>query len=367
MHEDKDELERAMHHATGQVGNSKSDPRLDSAAQSPQDAPGAVGSPVPMAIFDSAIKNKSASFEMLVEAAFQVFARNVDSATRQIHKEYYPKIVEAFEARHGRIDKYFFALHAYGAAAVLTEKAKLFLSPPWMTAENVEAQKLLSQCDRLRIEVEQLLWGRDRRMCLELIYGIVTLVFSVLQPINARKRRTTTSLSFPSDLVSALSEQLADARAYFERSASRAAQILYTGGMLGGGFMLFLLGRGFLDVVLSTPAFFSLFLASAMGSVGAVVSVMSRMALGKLSVNYEAGRWMLVFVGVFRPIMGAILAGVLYLSVASGIVPLAAPTDSPRQLLFYSLLGFLGGFSERWVQDMLTSVAGLLPKAGHKR
>jgi hypothetical protein len=41
-----------------------------------------------MAIFDSAIKNKSASFEMLVETAFQVYGKDVDPATRRIHKEY---------------------------------------------------------------------------------------------------------------------------------------------------------------------------------------------------------------------------------------------------------------------------------------
>jgi hypothetical protein len=59
-------------------------------------------------------------------------------------------------------------------------------------------------------------------------------------------------------------------------------------------------------------------MAAGVGAVGAVVSVMSRMTFGKLSLDYEAGRWMLIVLGVFRPAIGMVFGVALWVRPASG-------------------------------------------------
>ena len=106
----------------------------------------------------------------------------------------------------------------------------------------------------------------------------------------------------------------------------------------------------------------NLFAAYAMGAVGAVVSVLSRMAAGtkeKFNIDFEVGRPPIRRVASFRPFIGAVFALVLYFALRGDLVQLGTDAEGEEPLEYYAVLSFFAGFSERWVRGVLSPVAKL--------
>lgn len=148
---------------------------------------------------------------------------------------------------------------------------------------------------------------------------------------------------------------LAEARRYYREAAGGQAQMVYSLGMVVGAGGLALMA-GLVGGTLGIPEiddreFFGCLTA---GAVGAVVSVMSRISTGRFSLDFEVGRSYLVFLGILRPLLGAIFGLALYFAVISGILDLfAVSPDGTARFYFLLVIAFLAGFSERWAQDML--------------
>jgi hypothetical protein len=85
------------------------------------------------------------------------------------------------------------------------------------------------------------------------------------------------------------------------------------------------------------------------GAIGAVVSVMSRMTFGELTLDYEAGRRILMMLGAFRPVIGMALGAAMWVLSASDVLAIG-PSDPAKMPYFRILIAFLAGFSERWAQ-----------------
>jgi hypothetical protein len=88
------------------------------------------------------------------------------------------------------------------------------------------------------------------------------------------------------------------------------------------------------------------------GALGALVSVMSRMAStkGKFSLDYEVGRKAVRRLGMVRPVLGATFGIAAFLIIRSGALQLDLAENA-----FYLLTAaaFLAGFSERWAKVLL--------------
>ena len=90
----------------------------------------------------------------------------------------------------------------------------------------------------------------------------------------------------------------------------------------------------------------------AAGSVGALVSVMSRMSSDKVRVDWEFGKDTLRTLGSLRPFVGGVFGLMTFFALKSGVVALEIANTS-KTSYFYVLFSFAAGFSERLAPDML--------------
>jgi hypothetical protein len=100
-----------------------------------------------------------------------------------------------------------------------------------------------------------------------------------------------------------------------------------------------------------------------MGAIGAVVSVLSRMAAGtkaQFSIDFEVGRPPIRRVASFRPFIGGVVALVLYFGLLGDLVRLGSENGGEERLEYYAVLSFFAGFSERWVRGVLAPVERLV-------
>jgi hypothetical protein len=96
------------------------------------------------------------------------------------------------------------------------------------------------------------------------------------------------------------------------------------------------------------------------GAAGAIVSVLQRMSssrpTGRLSLDVNAGQQMLTYYGAIRPFVGGLLGYMIFVFLKGSLFPaLSITTSAP--LATFAGLGFLGGFNERWAQDMIAGSA----------
>jgi hypothetical protein len=147
---------------------------------------------------------------------------------------------------------------------------------------------------------------------------------------------------------------------YYDRAANKAARIWYFAGMLCGLLGVIALGAiipfvimlfGHVDLATtSMRRFYACFVA---GAVGAIVSVMTRMRdEERINLDYEVGELLIVLLGSFRPLLGAIFGVVAYFAIEGGVVGLTPPTGHPA-FFYYALFAFLAGFSERFAHVIL--------------
>ena len=107
------------------------------------------------------------------------------------------------------------------------------------------------------------------------------------------------------------------------------------------------------DLNLSTDATRNFYACFGAGAVGAVVSVMTRMRQEDgIKIDYEVGRGLVVMLGAFRPVLGAIFGTATFFALQSGVFQ---PTpDAPATAFFYyPLFAFAAGFSERYAHVIM--------------
>ena len=94
------------------------------------------------------------------------------------------------------------------------------------------------------------------------------------------------------------------------------------------------------------------------GALGVVVSVMQRMTSGSLVLRYRAGRLMLVFLGGFRPLVGAVFGVLAYVLILVGLLPVRIPdTQQSLQNLAVDIVPYFLG-----VVAFFAALASVSPK-----
>ena len=233
----------------------------------------------------------------------------------------------------------------------------------WATRDTPEISHALHTCETLGIRVSEVLSGTSERIAMQWILSIGGYLLSVVDGRERKVNRQETTKA-----ANRARAELAQVESYYDRAGEKTGRLVYFWGMLIGIVVLALLaipGAVLYDVFgthsLTDEAPKTFFVCYGMGAVGAIVSVMTRMAAksGSGFIDYEVGRPSLRRVGSFRPIIGAVFGVVVYLALKSGIIQLTTGTQPPS-IYFYATFAFLAGFSERRAMVLLGGAEKML-------
>lgn len=238
----------------------------------------------------------------------------------------------------------------------------IHLEPAFGDPESWKAKAILFRCLELHYRALEFLKPKPRKIAMRMVFSVIA---ALLGSLDARAARGDGAKSFGDDPkeLEAVEEELARAERYYVRSAQRAAQIEYFLGMLGGLAVLLALA-GVLAAGLRMNGDLEVLLVSLLsGGCGGLLSVMSRMSVGKLALNHESGRGIIRLLGGMRPLIGAVFGVALYVLLEGGLLSLA-PADRSDPVYFYAGVAFVAGFSERFAQDALAGVGRGFSTAG---
>ena len=210
--------------------------------------------------------------------------------------------------------------------------------------EPFQCKDLLFDCLDLHYRALEYLGSKSRKICMRRIFAIITSLLGTLDQRAKQKRPLVLSTN---EMLSLRSEY-AETYAYFTQHAVRRAQMTYFLGMLLGVGLIGALGTGIIITGVDWRSPILLMLGAA--SVGAVISVMTRLTRGTLTLDGEAGRTMTLLLGMFRPLTGAVFGALAYVLIKGGLLTLGALPDNADPALYYAGLGFAVGFSERAAQ-----------------
>jgi hypothetical protein len=291
-------------------------------------------------------------------AAAQAGAPTAERALQGPAEVEYQRCLKAFTRRNGEIFAAYWCTHEISAVALTARSrwgwrgllphhelvTRLHGATDWATQHAQAISQQLYACESLAIRANEVLLGTSERIVMQLVLAQSARLLAVVdrdeQPTDA-------------DLKAAVAEsraQLKDIHQYYSRAGEKAVRVFYVGGMLGG---MALLGAAVLVLQL-TSASDAVLASVGMGGVGAVVSVLTRMANrdANFHLDHEVGQKEARRLGAFRPFIGATFGAVIYLAIASGLVVIGG-TKVDKTLPFYAVVAFLAGFSERWAKVVL--------------
>jgi gluconate kinase len=315
----------------------------------------------------------ASSFSDLVRAHFQ---REEERSKGHAHKNgadgAFAEKLQQFEQEEGKLAAVYWSTRNASAVALTvgTERHKrnpiadtdaevrLHRVTDWVAKGAEPIAELLHECDVLAIRVREVLRGTSERIAMQWLYSIQEHALGFLE------RRDRRDLAKERAFVRDQRHELARIEQYYLRTGAKAGRIVYVSGMVAAAAFIVTVCAG-LAIGLSFTSLWglkveALLLCAGAGSVGALVSVLSRMSLGddEFSIDFEVGRPLLRRLGLYKPFVGSVFSVATYFLVAGGLLP--SETSSGDPLFFYGILGFLAGFSERFTGVIFGNAQSLI-------
>ena len=258
-----------------------------------------------------------------------------------------------FESQHKVLEHYYGSRIAAAVALVqdpcnpAREKLEVVCAPDVELEQNVEELlfRAATLYGQVHLTFEQ---GRDRAICIHMVYGVVAGIFKELDRAAATHESERAGFAY-------LEKALERAETYFRRAAQRRAQLRYLAGMLGGLAAIIVAAAA--AAIETDPRLDSPYGALIAGALGALMSVLYGMTSGNLRLhtlfaNAESGMGPLVAAGALRPLLGAISGVVVYVLLKGGVIPLKVPSDADGPY-FVAAIALVAGFSERLARGVL--------------
>jgi len=243
---------------------------------------------------------------------------------------------------------------------------RLYRVSDWVTGDTREIPDLLHECDILAIKAANGLEGVPRAVVMQWLLSVETHVLGFIERHGKETPPKAELVKFAARERSEL-HKIED---YYQRSGEKRARLRYVEGMLGFGVLMLLVLGVLTAGVLAIFDVFDVhdakvrefYVSAAAGGLGAVISVLMRMGgRGSFAIDHELGRFGVLLVGAYRPVIGSVSGIIVYFLVQTTFFPI---NDSARTLPFYVVVSFLAGFSERWTRMVLSGAMRTIGDAG---
>jgi len=282
----------------------------------------------------------------------------------------------AFEARHGEIVSEYWSITEPSGVALTRRRAPALLRPliddmrrfhratDWVTRDSPPIADVLFACETLAIKVTEVLQYTSESVAMRRIVAVASELLGHIDRSGGKP-----AAEYAQDVANRQQHELAEIAAYYREAGVRIGRMVYTQGMLIGGFVMAALAAAVIalltlfDVLTWGHALQALVVAYTLGSVGAFVSVLQRMSGEKFRVHYDLGKRNLYMLGSFRPVLGAVFGVFTYLVLASGLLQTTPPTGD-KGFYYYGALAFVAGFSERFTRVLIKETSGAVAPAG---
>jgi hypothetical protein len=301
-------------------------------------------------------------------------ARRREGADDREAEQRYHRTLAAFQREYGElVSVYWSSADASGVAVTVKPRGRLSFgdcdvrfhrATDWVTRTIPGIPGTLDRCETLAMKTREVLRGTSERVAMQWIFSIASHMLGYIERTDGRVDEEQARRA-----AHEANEELSQVERYYDRAGMKAGRIVYAQGMILGVVALVLVA-GLAALLLwafgaydtrseEIRTFFSCFAA---GALGAIVSVMTRMASerNKLVVDYEVGRSNLMLLGAFRPFVGSIFGLALYFAVKGGLLQVK-PIDEKTSFYWYTVLSFFAGFSERFTKVLIDSAEKALP------
>jgi hypothetical protein len=322
--------------------------------------------------YEMALDANAVTFDQLVVANYKML--NEDGEARSVYAYYFPRLLHSFNQQHGGSSQAFFS-KSTESAVILTQDKQLNVRFAMGFLDDSEFVAILSKLTLLHLQAREFLSEDDFRICMEPVFGVIAYCLQTVDRISyhagtvgtdpdhkqAREREIAKLRLIVKEL---LKSECSRAEVDFYKVIQRNALVRYFYGMLAGLGLVLLCSYGLHRSSTSVFGLHHDIMATvlATGSIGAFISVLTRISSGRFSLSRETvslqqakRRVMMLWVlGAFRPVIGAVFAAAFVVFQHSGLIPIQI-TDGVSESTYYAGLAFLAGFSERWAQDMVVS------------
>jgi hypothetical protein len=322
------------------------------------------------------------SFPDLVWAHY-AWERSRESQTPDARKlDAYRRTRAAFEAKHGEIVEAYWCQEEASAVAVTVKPRPKLLRmlgfeptirfhqvADWETRHAPAIADALHVCETQAVKVAEVLRGASERIAMLWVYSVAQHLLGFVE----RNRGQPSPEAAEAEAKKQYSE-LVQIEGYYHRAGEKAGRLVYVTGMLFGVVGLMAIALALVGLLALFGAFDAsdegvrdFFVAYGAGAMGAIVSVLTRMSTSdregkeKFNVDFEVGRATLRWLGSFRPFLGAVFGIVAYFAFKGGLVQVKI--ENVSEFEYYTVLAFVGGFSERFTQVITGTAEKILQPA----